>query len=74
MSDLQKPRHISTLPAEVMDRSARGEPVESSEYYFRIALRCETASERYGWLNRILAIGTRHRLPAEPIHDVYAVL
>jgi hypothetical protein len=61
-------------PTEVMDRLTRGEPVESSEYYFRIAPRFETGSERYGWLNRILAVGTGHRLPAGPIYDVYAIL
>jgi len=59
---------------DVMDRLARGRPVEPSEYYFRIAPWFETGSEKYGWLNRILAVGTGHRLAAGPIYDIYEVL
>jgi hypothetical protein len=61
-------------PPEVMHRLERREPVEASEYYFRIAPRFETGSDKYGWLNRILAVGTGHRLPAGPIYDVYEIL
>ena|ERR1035438_4051633 len=61
-------------PPEVMDRLARSEPVDPSEYYLRIAPRFETGSEQYDWLNRILAVGTGHRLPAGPIYDVYEIL
>jgi hypothetical protein len=61
-------------PPKVMERLARGEPVDPSEYYFRIAPRFETGSEKYAWLNRILAVGTGHRLPAGPIYDVYEIL
>jgi hypothetical protein len=61
-------------PPEVLDRLARGEPVDPSEYYFRIAPRFETGSDKYAWLNRILAVGTGHRLPAGPVYDVYEIL
>ena len=61
-------------PPNVMERLARGEPVDPSEYYFRIAPLFETGSEKYAWLNRILAVGTGHRLPAGPIYDVYELL
>jgi hypothetical protein len=61
-------------PPEVIDRLARGDPVEPSQYYFRIAPRFETGSEKYNWLNRILAVGTGHRLPAGPRYDIYEVL
>ena len=61
-------------PPEVMDRLARGEPVGASEYYFRIAPRFETESEKYAWLNRTLAIGTGHRLPTGPTYEIYEVL
>ncbi|MGD0471845.1 MAG: DUF3237 domain-containing protein [Candidatus Velthaea sp.] len=59
---------------EVMDRLARGELVDPSEYYFRIAPRFETGSQKYSWLNRILAVGTGHRLPTGPVYDVYEIL
>jgi len=61
-------------PAEVMDRLARGDAVDPSEYYFRIAPRFETGSQKYAWLNRTLAVGTGHRLPAGPTYDIYEVL
>jgi hypothetical protein len=61
-------------PAAVIDRLNRGEKVEPSEYYFRTAPFFETSSEKYGWLNRIVAIGNGHRLPSGPVYDVFEVL
>jgi len=61
-------------PAAVIDRLNRGEKVDPSEYYFRTAPFFETSSEKYGWLNRIVAIATGHRLPAGPVYDVFEVL
>ena len=61
-------------PAEVMQRLASGEPVDPGEYYFRINPMFETASETYGWLNRILAIGTGHRFSDGPIYNLFEVL
>jgi len=61
-------------PAAVMDRLNRGENVDPSEYYFRTAPFFETSSEKYGWLNRIIAIGTGYRLPSGPVYDVFEVL
>jgi hypothetical protein len=61
-------------PPAVMARLQRGEPVEPGEYYFRIAPSFETGSTKYSWLNRILAIGVGHRLPAGPVYDIYEIL
>jgi hypothetical protein len=61
-------------PAAVMDRLNRGEKVDPSEYYFRTAPFFETSSEKYGWLNRIVAIGTGHRVSSGPVYDVFEVL
>jgi hypothetical protein len=61
-------------PAAVIDRLNRGEKVEPSEYYFRTAPFFETSSEKYGRLNRIVAIATGHRLPSGPVYDVFEVL
>lgn len=61
-------------PATTMARLARGEPVEPSEYYFRIAPFFETASKRYAWLNRILTVGIGHRVQAGPIYYIYEIL
>lgn len=61
-------------PPAVMARLQRGEPVEPSEYYFRIAPSFETGSTKYSWLNRILAIGVGHRPPAGPVYYVHQIL
>jgi len=61
-------------PAAVIDRLNRGEKVDPSEYYFRAAPFFETSSEKYGWLNRIVAVATGHRLPSGPVYDVFEVL
>ena len=61
-------------PREVMDRLARGEPVEPSAYYFRTAPLFETAAEKYAWLNRVLAIGVGRRTTRQVSYTVYAVL
>jgi len=61
-------------PAAVIERLNRGEAVDPSEYYFRIAPFFETASDKYGWLNRIVAVGLGHRLPEGPVYRVFEVL
>ena len=58
---------------DVMRRILAGEPVEPSDYYFRVSPRFETASERYGWLNRIVAIGVGRRTRTQVAYTVYAV-
>jgi hypothetical protein len=61
-------------PPEVMARLSRGEPVDPASYYFRSTPVFETASPKYDWLNRILAIATGRREPAGPIYEVFEVL
>ena len=61
-------------PAEMMAKLDRGEPVDPAQIYFRTVVAFETASPRYDWLNRIIAIGTGHRPPEGPVYDVFEVL
>lgn len=58
----------------VLERLNRGEPVSPDSYYFRIAPAFETASDKYGWLNRIIAVGLGHREPQGPIYRIFEVL
>lgn len=60
-------------PADVMARLGRGEPVDASEYYFRIVGRFDTSAPRYEWLNRIAAVGTGTRLPKGPIYQLFEI-
>jgi hypothetical protein len=59
---------------EVMRRIAEGEMVDPSEYYLRSAPFFETASPKYDWLNRIVAVGVGRRLPDKGQYDVFEIL
>ena len=61
-------------PKEVMDRLARGENVSPSEYYMRATPYYETASEKYGWLNRIVSVAYGHRMAGGAIYQVFEIL
>jgi hypothetical protein len=61
-------------PADVLARIDRGEEVDAQSYYFRISSMFETASDKYGWLNRVVAIGVGHRFPQGPVYSVFEVL
>jgi len=60
-------------PAEVLERLARGDKVDPAEYYFRTAMRFETADTELDWLNRILALARGERSARSVRLDVYEV-
>ena len=59
---------------EVMQRIADGKEVDPSEYYLRNTPYFETASEKYDWLNRIVAVGVGRRMPDHAAYDVFEIL
>jgi hypothetical protein len=61
-------------PREVLDRIARGENVNPSEYYMRATPYFETASDKYGWLNRIVSVAYGHRVAGGAIYQVFQIL
>ncbi len=61
-------------PADVVEKIEKGEEVNPASYYFRINPVFETASTRYDWINRILAIGAGHRQANGPIYNIFEVL
>jgi hypothetical protein len=67
-------RGIRHGPKDVIDAIGRGELVSPASYYFRVAAFFETASDKYGWLNNIVAVGLGHRLPSGPIYQVFEIL
>jgi len=67
-------RGVRHGPADVMARLAKGEPVDPASYYFRTTPVFETASPRYDWLNRIVAVATGRREASGPVYEVYEVL
>ena len=64
---------IFDIAPEVRQRVMQGEEVDPSEYYFRTAPLFETGSEKYGWLNRLLAAGVGRRTPAGMVTEIFAV-
>ena len=67
-------RGIRHGPEDVIAMLNAGDEVDPSEYYFRIAPFFETGSEKYGWLNRMICVGSGHRKPSGPIYNVFEVL
>lgn len=59
---------------EVLAKVAKGEPVDPALLYFRTAIFFETASEKYGWINRLIGLGTGHRPPEGPVYEVFELL
>lgn len=67
-------RGVRHGPENVMKLLNDGETVDPAEYYFRIVPLFETASEKYAWLNGIVAVGIGERLPIGPRYTVHEIL
>ncbi|UCH42606.1 MAG: DUF3237 domain-containing protein [Dehalococcoidales bacterium] len=65
---------INEMPSDVALRVISGEPVNSSDYYFRVTPVLETGSKKYDWLNRIVTVGIGNLTPAGVTYRVYTVL
>lgn len=61
-------------PPEIMQKLNRGEPVDPASYYFRLTALFETAAPKYDWINRILAVGSGHRLAEGPLYNLFEIL
>jgi hypothetical protein len=61
-------------PRNVLEKIENGEVVDPASYYFRTNPAFETASTKYDWINRIIAIGIGHRRSDGPIYSVFEVL
>jgi hypothetical protein len=61
-------------PPAVLAALARGEPVDPALYSMRTHPRFETGDPRYGWLNRLIAIGSGVREPEAVRISVFEVL
>ena len=67
-------RGIRHAPDAVMQRIAEGELVPPSEYYLRTSVFFETDSEKYAWLNRLVAVGVGRREPDAAVYDIFEIL
>jgi hypothetical protein len=64
-------RHASP---EVIERIARGESVDRSEYYLRTAPFFETSAPNYAWLNFIVAVAVGERIPNGARYEIFEIL
>ena len=67
-------RGLRLGPEDVLQRHLDGDIVDASEYYFRIAPFFETASDKYGWLNTIIAVGIGDRTEDGPGYEIHEIL
>ncbi|HVV80968.1 MAG TPA: DUF3237 domain-containing protein [Pseudolabrys sp.] len=61
-------------PKDILEAIGRGEAVNPNSYYMRVVPVFETSSEKYGWLNRIVAVAHGHRLSNGAIYNVFEVV
>jgi hypothetical protein len=66
-------RGLTDIPPDIRARMAKGEDVPADQYYFRIAPVFETASPKFAWLNRLLAVGIGKKTATGVIYDVFAL-
>jgi uncharacterized protein DUF3237 len=66
-------RGVRQGSAEVLERLARGEDVDASEYTFRTSTRIETAARELDWLNKGVFISVGARRPGGVIYETYLV-
>ena len=67
-------RAIRYGPPDVVARIEKGDVVDPTSYYFRLNPLFETANASYDWLNRVVAVGSGHRLADGPIYSIFEVL
>lgn len=66
-------RGVRHGPPEVLRRLAEGQPVDPSEYYFRVCVQYETGAAAYCWLNQIVAVASAVRLTDQVVYDAYVL-
>lgn len=66
-------RGVRHGPPDVLRRLAEGQPVDPTEYYFRVSIQYEAGDEAYRWLNRIVAVASAVRLADQVVYDAYAL-
>jgi hypothetical protein len=67
-------RGIRHGPPDVVANIEKGAVVDPASYYFRINALFETASPKYDWINRVVAVGIGDRQADGPVYSVFEVL
>jgi hypothetical protein len=64
---------VFDVSPSVSERIRAGDDVDPSEYYFRTSPRFETGSEKYGRLNRLIAVGVGKRTTSVMVTNIFAI-
>ncbi len=64
---------VRTAAPDVAQRMMRGDPVDPSEYYFRVTAILETGADAYYWVNERLFVASAIRQPRAVEYDLYAL-
>jgi hypothetical protein len=67
-------RGILDISPAVWERIGAGEDVPASEYYLRGLPMFETGSEKYDWLNKIVAVSVGKQEAMGVTYDVFRIL
>ncbi len=59
---------------EIIQAAFAGQPIAPADLYFRMAAFFETASPKYAWLNKILAVGNAQVAMPRLLAALYVVL
>ena len=65
---------VVRMTEELAARSAAGEVLTDNDMYLRSAPNFETSSEKYGWLNDIMAVGKMTKFGGGHRYQVYEIL
>lgn len=65
---------VRHAPPAVAEQIARGEAVDPTSFYHRVAIRFETAAARYARFNRMMAIGRARPREIGAVYEVFEVL
>jgi len=61
------------IAPDMMARLQSENPPDPSEYYLRIHLEFQTASEKYGWLNHVIAVGRGRHVDGAIDYEVFEI-
>jgi hypothetical protein len=67
-------RGVRLAAPEVLERVRRGDTVERSEFFIRMAVTFETSAPRYDWINRVLGLGLGRPVPDGVTYQVFEVV
>jgi uncharacterized protein DUF3237 len=57
-------------PPGIMEKLDKGESVDPARYYLRMIPAFEICAPKYGWMNRIVAVGVGHRRADGPLYSI----